>query len=190
MERGENQNSDSSVLSPFTFLPHLQVVDAVHAKGSFIVCQLWAHGRAMSDDYCIKYNTYPVSASDIPLSEQTFREHITAHWPHASATPDENIIRPRPLTHEGIKMYVDAYAQAAINAVTKAGFDAVELHFANGYLPDQFLQDVSNKRADKYGGSVENRARFLLEIVEAVVKAVGQNKVGFKLSPWSKWQGE
>ena len=87
-------------------------------------------------------------------------------------------------------MYVEAYAQAAINAINKAGFDAVELHFANGYLPDQFLQDVSNKRTDKYGGSIENRARFLLEIVEAVVKAVGQGKVGFKLSPWSKWQGE
>jgi NADPH2 dehydrogenase len=165
-------------------------VDAVHAKGSFIVCQLWAHGRAMSDYYAIKYNTHPVSASDIPLSEATIQSHIAAHWPHANATADVEIIRPRPLTHEGIKMYVETYAQAAINAITKAGFDAVELHFANGYLPDQFLQDVSNKRTDEYGGSIENRARFLLEIVEAVVKAVGQNKVGFRLSPWSEWQGE
>jgi NADPH2 dehydrogenase len=57
-------------------------------------------------------------------------------------------------------------------------------------LPDQFLQDVSNKRTDQYGGTIENRARFLLEIVEAVVKAVGQHKVGFRLSPWSTWQGE
>jgi 2,4-dienoyl-CoA reductase-like NADH-dependent reductase (Old Yellow Enzyme family) len=144
----------------------------------------------MSDYYATKYNTHPVSASDIPLSEATIRSHIAAHWPHANATADVEIIRPRPLTHEGIKMYVEAYAQAAINAIKKAGFDGVELHFANGYLPDQFLQDVSNKRTDEYGGSIENRARFELEIVEAVVKAVGQNKVGFRLSPWSKWQGE
>ena len=145
----------------------------------------------MSDDYAVKYDTHPVSASDIPLSESTIRSHIAAHWPHANATADVDIIRPRPLTHSGIKMYVEAYAQAAINAVTKAGFDAVELHFANGYLPDLFLQDVSNKRIpDEYGGSVENRTRFALEIVKAVVEAVGQNKVGFRLSAWSKWQGE
>jgi NADPH2 dehydrogenase len=161
-------------------------VGAVHTKGSFIVSQLWAHGRAMSDDYAIKYNTHPVSASDIPLSETTIRGQIAASlWPHANATPDVDIIRPRPrpLTREGIKTYVEAYAQAAINAVTKAGFDAVELHFANGYLPDQFLQDVSNKRTDEYGGSVENRTRFALEIVKAVVEAVRQNKVGFRLIP-------
>jgi NADPH2 dehydrogenase len=110
-------------------------VDAVHAKGSFIVSQLWAHGRAMSDDYCIKHNTHPVSASDIPLSEHEIRGHIASHlWPYANAAPDENIMRPHPLTQEKIKVYVEAYAQAAINAITKAGFDAVELHFANGYL--------------------------------------------------------
>ena len=94
-------------------------------------------------------------------------------------------MRPHPLTQDEIKVYVEAYAQAATNAIIMVGFDAVELHFANGYLPDQFLQDVSNKRIDEYGGSIENRARFLLEIVEAVVKAVG-----FRLSPWSTWQGE
>jgi hypothetical protein len=88
---------------------------------------------------------------------------------------------PRPLTVEEIK--------TADKAVNEAGFDGVELHFANGYLPDQFLQDVSNQRTDEYGGSIENRARFPLEIIEAVTKAVGEDRVGFRISPWNSWQG-
>ena len=96
---------------------------------------------------------------------------------------------PRPLTVEEIKTYVQWYADAADKAVNKAGFDGVELHFANGYLPDQFLQDVANQRADEYGGSIENRARFPLEILEAVSNAIGEDRVGFRISPWSPWQG-
>ena len=87
-----------------------------------------------------------------------------------------------------IKEYVEWYASAAANAV-KAGFDGVEIHAANGYLPDQFLQDVSNTRTDEYGGSIENRARFALEVVGAVAGAVGQSKTAFRLSPWNKYQG-
>jgi NADPH2 dehydrogenase len=141
----------------------------VHAKGSFITTQLWAHGRAIPDDFATTNNVTPVSASDIPLTS--------------------NKILPHPLTHDEIKTYVEAYAQAAVNAIHRVGFDAVELHFANGYLPDQFLQDVSNHRTDEYGGAIENRARFPLEIIDAVTKAVGEEKVGFRLSPWSPWQG-
>jgi len=96
---------------------------------------------------------------------------------------------PRPLTVEEIKTYTQWYADAADRAVNKAGFDGVELHFANGYLPDQFLQDVSNQRTDEYGGSIENRARFPLEIIEAVAEAVGEDRVGFRISPWNSWQG-
>lgn len=82
------------------------------------------------------------------------------------------------------------YAQAAANAVHKAGFDGIEVHGANGYLVDQFLQDVSNNRADEYGGSIENRARFALEVLDAIVKAVGtEKKVGIRLSPWETFQG-
>lgn len=87
-----------------------------------------------------------------------------------------------------IKEYVGWYATAAKNAI-KAGFDGVEIHGANGYLVDQFLQDVSNKRTDAYGGPIENRARFALEVTEAVVAAVGQKKTSIRLSPWSKYQG-
>ena len=96
---------------------------------------------------------------------------------------------PRPLTVEEIKIYTQWYADAADKAINGAGFDGVELHAANGYLPDQFLQDVSNQRTDEYGGSVENRARFPLEILEAVTKAVGEDRVGVRISPWNLWQG-
>ena len=96
---------------------------------------------------------------------------------------------PRPLTTDEIKTYVQWFAEAADRAVNQAGFDGVELHFANGYLLDQFLQDVSNQRTDEYGGSAENRARFPLEVIEAVSKTIGEDRVGFRISPWNPWQG-
>jgi NADPH2 dehydrogenase len=96
---------------------------------------------------------------------------------------------PRALTIEEINTYVQWYAAAADKAVNGAGFDGVELHSAGGYLPDQFLQDVSNQRTDKYGGSIENRARFPLEILEAITNVVGEDRVGFRVSPWNPWQG-
>lgn len=97
---------------------------------------------------------------------------------------------PRPLSSDEISEYAELYATAAKNAIHDAGFSGVEIHGANGYLVDQFFQDVSNKRTDHYGGSVENRARFGLEVVDAVVKAVGANKTAIRLSPWSTFQGK
>lgn len=88
-----------------------------------------------------------------------------------------------------IKEYVETYAQASRDAVFGAGFDGVEVHCAHGYLVDQFIQDTCNKRTDEYGGSIENRCRFALEVIDAVVKAVGPTKTGFRLSPWSTFQG-
>ena len=148
-----------------------QIVDAVHANGSYIFLQLWAFGRATDVELLKSENPDFdfVGASDIPISTS----HPT----------------PRPLTVEEIKTYVRWYADAADKAVNQAGFDGVELHFANGYLPDQFLQDVSNQRTDEYGGSIVNRARFPLEILQAVSKAVGEERVGFRISPWNPWQG-
>ncbi len=87
-----------------------------------------------------------------------------------------------------IKQYVRWHATAAKNAVEGAGFDGVEVHGANGYLVDQFLQDVSNKRTDEYGGSIENRARFAFEVMDAIVEAVGETKAAIRLSPWSLYQ--
>lgn len=147
------------------------VVDAVHARGSFIFPQLWALGRAARPDALAAEGFERVSASDVPL---------------ASASPDA----PRPLTIAEIKEYVADYANAARRAVHEAGFDGVEVHGANGYLIDQFLQDVTNIREDDYGGSVEKRCRFGLEVVKACCEAVGEERVGIRLSPWSEFQGK
>ncbi|KAF7341391.1 FMN-linked oxidoreductase [Mycena venus] len=141
------------------------VTAGVHAKGSFIFMQLWALGRAADATQLQSEDpTFPcVSASDIPL-------------PGKSA--------PRPLTVPEIKEYLDLYTQAAKNAI-EAGFDGVEIHNANGYLLDQFLQDTSNTRTDDYGGSMENRARFTLEVVGAVSSAIGAERTAIRFSPWS-----
>lgn len=96
---------------------------------------------------------------------------------------------PRELTTDEIKEYVQLYAQAAKNAVRKAGFDGVEIHAANGYLIDQFLQSGSNQRSDEYGGSIEARSRFGLDVVDAVVEAVGAERTAVRISPWCPWQG-
>ncbi|PMD41767.1 NADPH dehydrogenase [Hyaloscypha variabilis F] len=146
------------------------VTSAVHAKGSFIYLQLWALGRAASPGQLKKelgQDAKVVGASDIPF---------------------EGGATPTPLTETEIKEYIGLYAQAAKNAVA-AGFDGVEIHGANGYLIDQFLQDVSNNRTDAWGGSVENRARFGIEVAKAVVAAVGPERTGIRLSPFSEFQG-
>ncbi|KAF7798995.1 hypothetical protein EIP86_010224 [Pleurotus ostreatoroseus] len=142
-----------------------KVVDAVHAKGSYIFLQLWALGRTADPDTLKAEdpNMPYVAPSAIQLSDRPFP--------------------PRALTLEEIKEYQQSYVAAAENAI-RAGFDGVELHSANGYLPDQFLQDVSNKRTDEYGGSIENRTRFSLEILEGIVNAIGAEKTGIRLSPW------
>ena len=88
-----------------------------------------------------------------------------------------------------IKEYVAAFAQAARNAVFGAGFDGVEIHAAHGYLVDQFIQDVSNQRTDEYGGSIEHRCRFALEVVDAICQAIGEERVAIRISPWSTFQG-
>ncbi|TKX24148.1 putative inactive reductase easA [Elsinoe australis] len=145
-----------------------KVTDAVHAKGSYIYLQLWALGRAAKAGVLKEEGRYDVvSASDVPI---------------------EGGDKPRPLTEEEIQTYIKDYAQAAKNAVEGAGFDGVEIHGANGYLVDQFTQDVSNKRTDAWGGSVEKRARFGIEVAKAVVEAVGADKTGIRLSPWSNFQ--
>ena len=143
---------------------------AVHAKGSFIIQQLWALGRTSTPEQ---------------LKEEL--------GPDAKVTGAGDIAyeggpTPTPSTEAEIKQYIGFYAQAAKNAIA-AGFDGVEIHSANGYLVDQFLQDVSNNRTDSYGGSVENRARFGLEVAKAVVDAVGAERTGIRLSPFSEFQG-
>ena len=145
-----------------------KVTDAVHAKGSYIFLQLWALGRAANDKVLKAEGGYDViSSSDVPI--------------------DSDHSLPREMTKDEIKSFVGDYAQAARNAI-EAGFDGVEIHGANGYLVDQFTQDVCNLRTDEYGGSIENRSRFGLEVTKAVVDAVGAEKVGIRLSPFSTFQ--
>jgi NADPH2 dehydrogenase len=146
---------------------HSQVTDEVHKRGSFIFCQLWALGRSAEEEVLKAHNFDVVSASDIPLTK--------------GATP-------RPLSLDEIKRYMSHFAIAARNAV-RAGFDGIEIHGANGYLVDQFLQDVTNKRTDEYGGSVENRCRFALEVIQACVDSIGAEKTAIRLSPWGMFQG-
>jgi NADPH2 dehydrogenase len=161
-------------------LPSWQIVDAVHKNGSFIFLQLGALGRRATLDVLQEEGGYPlVAPSPIPIPP--------ANKPNDN-TPPRPV--PRALTVEEIGEYVQLYASAARNAVLGAGFDGVEIHAAYGYLPDQFLQTNSNERTDLYGGSLENRMRFVLEVTEAVVNAVGANKVGIRFSPWSTSQGE
>ncbi|SCV69907.1 BQ2448_1301 [Microbotryum intermedium] len=145
-----------------------KVVDAVHSKGGFIFLQLWALGRAASADNLKNEGGFDVvSASDVAF---------------------EGGDKPRPLTEDEIKQFVADYATAAKNFVEGAGGDGVESD-ANGYLIQQFLETNSNKRTDRYGGSVENRARFGLEVVDAVTKAVGADRTGIRLSPYTTFQG-
>ncbi|EIW74581.1 FMN-linked oxidoreductase [Coniophora puteana RWD-64-598 SS2] len=148
-----------------------EVTNAVHAKRSFIYLQIWALGRAAMPQILAMEGHELVGAANIPLKENAQQGHAD----------------PRPVTIPEIKAYVQMFATAAKNAI-KAGFDGVEVHSANGYLIDQFLQDVSNTREDAYGGSIENRARFGLEILDAVIETIGASKTGVRISPWSEFR--
>lgn len=146
-----------------------QVTQAVHANGGRIFLQLWHVGRISHPAY--HHGETPVSASAIkPAGEIYTPEGMKA------------FVTPRELTADEIKDVVSDYVNGAKNAI-KAGFDGVEIHGANGYLIDQFLRDGTNHRDDEYGGSVENRARFLFEIVKGVSFAIGSERTGVRLSP-------
>lgn len=147
-----------------------KVTDAVHAQGGKIVAQLWHTGRV---GHSVDRNgKLPVSASDVKIEGM---QHFTSQGMKGFETP-------RALTLEEIKQTIQDYRQAALNAI-EAGFDGVELHAANGYLPNQFLSDNANLRTDEYGGSIENKGRFVLEIMKELIDAVGGDKVGIKISP-------
>ena len=170
--------SEQAIGSPFTPGIYNQdqidawkkVTQVVHENGGKIFAQLWHTGRVgHSID---KNGVLPVAPSAIGIQGQ---QHFTSQGPKDYETP-------RALEDTEIKNIVKEYAQAALNAM-EAGFDGVELHAAFGYLPNQFLVESSNQRTDEYGGSVENRSRFVLEVMDAMVQAIGADKVGIKLSP-------
>ncbi|MBF6991980.1 MULTISPECIES: alkene reductase [unclassified Cupriavidus] len=153
------------------------VTDAVHAAGGRIVMQLWHVGR-MSHVSLQEGGAAPVAPSAIQASGSVFTE--AGHLPPSM---------PRALATEEIAGIVEDYRKAARRA-KDAGFDGVEVHAANGYLLEQFLRDSTNHRDDCYGGSIENRARLSLEVVEAVAQVWGADRVGLRLSPLSTAVGD
>ncbi|MCB2219153.1 MAG: alkene reductase [Bacteroidetes bacterium] len=152
------------------------VTHAVHQKGGLIFLQLWHVGR-VSHPLLQPNQELPVSASAIPvegevMTPQGRKKHVT----------------PRALETIEIPGIIDDYRNASMRAI-EAGFDGIEVHGANGYLPDQFLHDSSNTRTDSYGGSIKNRCRFMLEITKACCDAIGSGKVGLRLSPSGVYKG-
>jgi len=145
------------------------ITDAVHAEGGLILAQLWHVGRISDPVYL---------DGDLPVAPSAVQPagHVTL------VRPKRPFVTPRALELAELPGIVAAYARAAENA-KRAGFDGVEIHGANGYLLDQFLQDKTNLRTDAYGGSVENRARLLLEVTDAVVAVWGPGRVGVHLAP-------
>ncbi|WP_413568387.1 alkene reductase [Bdellovibrio sp. HCB117] len=146
-----------------------KITDAVHAEGGVIFMQLWHVGR-ISDPMFLN-GELPVAPSAIKP-----KGHVSL------VRPLKEYVTPRALDLHEIKEVIEAYKVGAANA-KEAGFDGVELHAANGYLMDQFLQDSTNKRTDEYGGPIENRARLLLEVTDALISVWGADKVGVHLAP-------
>lgn len=180
------------IFTPSQIAGWKRVTDGVHAKGGFIYCQLWHVGRATVPSL-LDGNT-PLSSTEVPI------EGTCANGDRYADNP------PRSMTVEEIKDTLKEYGAAAKRAM-EAGFDGVEIHSyvvsldrlqnvrakliicsGNGYLLDQFLHDNVNTRTDQYGGSIENRCRFPLEVIKVVTEAVGPERVGIRLSPYNYFQ--
>ncbi|KAK3006174.1 hypothetical protein RJ639_015710 [Escallonia herrerae] len=160
------------------------IVDAVHEKGGVFFCQLWHAGRVSNFGYQPNGQP-PISSTDKPLKIEF----------HIDGSGGASFSPPRRLSVKEISQVVDDFRIAARNAM-EAGksklaiqirFDGVEIHGANGYLLDQFMKDEVNDRADEYGGSLENRCRFPLQVIEAVANEIGADKVGIRLSPFANY---
>lgn len=155
-----------------------RVTKAVHDEGGRMFMQLWHVGR-VSHPVFQPGGARPVAPTAMPVPAQAFIPGPDGQGIFA------DIPEPQELTIAAIQMIVADYARAARNAIA-AGLDGVEIHGANGYLLDQFLNSASNWRTDRYGGSPENRARLMLEVVDAVCAAVGHDRVGLRLSPMGR----
>ncbi|MCL7027381.1 hypothetical protein MKW94_011842 [Papaver nudicaule] len=147
------------------------IVQAVHEKGGFFFCQIWHAGRAAT------YKSQPNGAAPISCTDKGCAPSHGEDW-----------AVPRRLSVDEIKQIIDDYKFAARNAI-EAGFDGVEIHGANSYLIDQFMKDQVNDRTDGYGGTLEKRCRFALEVVKAVVDEIGAEKVGMRISPFNDMMG-
>lgn len=146
------------------------IPEAVHARGGRIFLQIFHTGRIALPDF-LPEHTQPVAPSAVRAKGQNYTDEGMKEF-----------VTPREITREEIAQTVRDFAAAATNAIT-AGFDGVELHAASGYIVQQFLTTNANLRSDEYGGSIENRARFLFEVLDAMIAAIGPERVGVKFSP-------
>lgn len=158
-----------------------KVTDAVHAKGGVIFAQLWHVGRV----------THPDNISGLqPISSSAIKaDNVKVFIDNGTDQPGfVDVVEPREMTADDIKEVTEQFRQAALNAI-EAGFDGIELHAANGYLINQFIDSEANSRTDEYGGSLENRLRFLDEVVVAMTEAIGCERVGVRLAPLTTLNG-
>ncbi|BAF87064.1 morphinone reductase [Azorhizobium caulinodans ORS 571] len=167
---GQGYQDTPGIHSPEQIAGWKKVTKAVHDAGGRIFLQAWHVGR-ISHTSLQPGGKAPVAPSAIRANGKTFVNNAFT-----------DVSEPRALELSELPGIVEDYRKAAANAI-EAGFDGIEIHAANGYLLDQFLRDGANKRTDAYGGSIENRARLLLEVMEAVIKEIGANRVGIRLSP-------
>ena len=171
-QQGQGYPATPGIHSPEQVAGWKLVTKAVHEKGGKIFLQLWHVGRISHSSHQ-PHGALPVAPSAITPTGKVF----TADWKQADYET------PRALEINEIASIIEDYRKACINA-KEAGFDGVEVHGANGYLLDQFLQDGSNTRTDEYGGTIENRAKFLLQVVDVAVGVWGKGRVGVRLSPY------
>lgn len=146
-----------------------KVTKSVHDAGGRIFIQLWHVGRMSHPDF---------HDGELPLAPSAINPHEKSYTPEGF----KDTVTPKEMTLEDIKITINDFKQAAKNAV-EAGFDGVEIHSSNGYLFHQFFSSYSNKREDDYGGSIENRARFFFETLEAVKQVIPQNRIGARFNP-------
>ncbi|MCF7364094.1 alkene reductase [Vibrio sp. A1-b2] len=158
-----------------------KVTEAVHAESGTIFAQLWHVGRVTHpDNIC----------GELPMSSSALKaENVKVFVDNGTDEPGfVDVVQPRAMTKSDIQHVIAEYRQAALNAI-EAGFDGIELHAANGYLINQFIDSEANNRTDEYGGSLENRLRFLDEVVAALVDSIGAERVGVRLAPLTTLNG-
>lgn len=169
------------IYTPLQIAGWRKVTDAVHEKGGVMFAQLWHVGRVTHPDNI--GGKQPFSSSAIQA------ENVNVFIDNGTDLPQVvAAVKPKAMTVEEIAQVVTQYRQAALNAI-EAGFDGIELHAANGYLINQFIDSQANHRNDNYGGTLENRLRFLDEVVAAMVDAIGADKVGVRLAPLTTLNG-
>jgi N-ethylmaleimide reductase len=168
--QGQGYADTPGIHSPEQVAAWRRVTDAVHARGGRILCQLWHVGR-ISHERLQPRGGSPVSSTDVPANGRVL---VDGAFVACS--------KPRALLAEEMSGIVQDYAHAARCAMD-AGFDGVEVHAANGYLIEQFLRDSINHRSDAWGGSIDNRSQLLVDVMRAVVAAVGRGRTGLRLSP-------